>query len=160
MTRYLTDREGLVVDDPQRDAEYTRGLGEELVRRYRALTVIMPTHIVARAVYDRIAAAHGTHDVYKLLRMHEGTRVNRAQVVADVARWQAHLEANPSDGQLQPRARRMPPVDIVNEAVRLFRSYHTHAVVERHGEDELRVGDIRLLYYYSNRTAHMRRAHE
>ena len=34
-------------------------------------------------------------------------------------------------------------------------SYHTRPVIVRRGSDTLAVDDVKLLYYYSNRTAHI-----
>ena len=39
-------------------------------------------------------------------------------------------------------------------AVRGLAGYHRHPVIERRGE-HLRIGDLKLLYYYQNRTAHI-----
>jgi len=43
----------------------------------------------------------------------------------------------------------------VNDALRALGTYHTRAVVER-VNDKLRVGYMKLLYYYQNRTEHIR----
>jgi len=43
---------------------------------------------------------------------------------------------------------------IVDEAVRGFSSYHTRPIVSRR-DPTLQVDDVKLLYYYQNRTAHI-----
>ena len=150
---YVTDANGNVERDPQRDAEYTRALGEELVRSFRRLTVFMPTHVVARAIWDRIAQTEGSHDVYRILRRGEGEAPVDA-VRDDVARARDALAARGDVGVLADRYQHMRPGDVVDEALQMFRGYHTRPVVERVGE-RLIARDLRLLYYYRNRTAHI-----
>jgi glycerol-3-phosphate O-acyltransferase len=150
---YLTGADGKIEIDHQRDAEYTRALGEELVRSYRRLTVFMPTHMVARAIWDRLAAAAGTRDVYRLLRAGEGEAPVDA-VREDVARARAALVERGDVGVLAERYQNMRPGDVIDEALTMFRGYHTRPVVERVGE-RLIARDLRLLFYYHNRTAHI-----
>jgi hypothetical protein len=46
------------------------------------------------------------------------------------------------------------PRELVDDAMRLLTTYHTRPVLERIG-DGLRVGSMKLLYYYANRTSHI-----
>ena len=66
---YVTDSNGDVVEDPQRDSEYTRILGHSLARSYLSQTVFHSTSLVARAAFDEIAAKANTRDIYRLLRL-------------------------------------------------------------------------------------------
>ncbi len=150
---YVTGPDGKVESDPQRDAEYTRALGEELVRAYRRLTVFMPTHMVARSMWERLAAAAGTRDTFRLLRTGEGEAPVEL-VREDIARVRAALAERRDSGVLADRYQSMRPGDVVDEALAMFRGYHTRPVVERVGE-RLIARDLRLLFYYQNRTAHI-----
>lgn len=151
---YVTDRAGAVVADGQRDAEYVRGLGDELVRAYRKLTLFMPTHLVARALFDRIAARARTRDVYRLLRLSADQLVTEAELCADVDRLRHRLEARPELGALPERVARMAAGDLVEDALAAFRAYHVRPVAER-DRDRVAVRHMRLLHYYQNRTAHI-----
>jgi glycerol-3-phosphate O-acyltransferase len=152
--QYLAGVAGDVVADPQRDAEYTRGLGEAIVAGFQRLAVLMPTNLAARAVFDRVAARHRTRDVYRLLRVCEGTEVPMAVLAEDIARWQAALAAHPEAGEISGRYRTGRPEDLITDAITLFRGYHSRPVLELEG-DRVVVRDMRLLYYYQNRTAHI-----
>jgi hypothetical protein len=44
--------------------------------------------------------------------------------------------------------------ELMEEATRWLRTYHTRPVIERLG-DRLHVADMKLLYYYANRTSHI-----
>ena len=150
---YVTDAAGKVEPDPQRDAEYTRALGEEIVSAFRRLTVFMPTNLVARALFDRLAAQQGTRDIYKLLREVE-EQVEIGTVRHDLARMVQALARRPDLGQVGDRWSQARPGEIIDDALRMFRGYHSRPVVEREGE-RLVAHDLRLLYYYQNRTAHI-----
>src|SRR5205085_1955123 len=54
---FLLGQEDRICADEQRDREYTLELGERLARAYRELAVLLPTHLVARVLFDRLAAA-------------------------------------------------------------------------------------------------------
>lgn len=152
--RYVTDRDGRVVDDRQRDAEYTRLLGDALLDAYRRLTVLMPTNLVARVLFDRIARAQATRDVYRLLRLTGEIEVPIDVVRKDVERWRRAIAARPEMGALHERTARMRTGDLVAEALEAFRAYHTRPVAERDGERVV-VRHLPLLLYYQNRTAHL-----
>jgi glycerol-3-phosphate O-acyltransferase len=150
---YVTEASGALEPDLQRDAEYTRTLGEELVRCFRRNTVFMPTNVVARAVFDRVAADKGTRDMYRLLREVE-LDVTVAAVRDDVERLRALLTRRPELGAVGDQWAPMRPADLIDEALRMFLGYHTRPVVEREG-DKLAVRDLRLLFYYQNRMGHV-----
>jgi glycerol-3-phosphate O-acyltransferase len=150
---YVLGDDGRVHHDPQRDAEYVRALGEELVRDFRRLTVLMPTNLVARALFDRLAERHRTRDVYKLLRAEQG-EVPIEEIRADLGRLRGALARHPELGAVASRWADARPGDLIDAALRMFAGYHAHKVVEREG-DRLVAHDLRLLFYYQNRTAHI-----
>lgn len=150
---YLTSADGKVQVDAQRDAEYVRVLGDELVRQFRRLTVFMPTNLVARALFDRIAAGLGTRDVYRLLREPAG-EASLESVREDLLRLRTALAARPELGSVAERWADARPGDIIDDALRMFRGYHARPVIEREG-DRLVAQDLRVLFYYQNRTAHI-----
>ncbi len=154
---YLAGDGGTVVADGQRDAEYTRGLGDELVQHYRRLTVLMPTHLVARILYDAIARRQKTRDVYRLLRLSEDLDPPDApmeELRASVDRWRRALADHPEWGTLTEKAAGQRAGDLLDDALSAFRLYHTRPVAERDHERVI-VRHMRLLYYYQNRTAHI-----
>ena len=152
---YVRGAAGEVTDDDQRDAEYTRALGRRLSAVYPALTVFHPTSLVARALYDRVAAAVGTRDIYRLLRAPTSLlAVPAAEVAAEVDRLRARIAATPQAGVVHTQFATASADAIVDEAVRGLGTYHTRPAVERRGDD-LVASDLKLVYYYQNRTAHL-----
>jgi len=110
---------------------------------------------VARAVYDTIARTAGTRDIYRLIR------VPPRQLTADVdavleqlARLRARLAQTPAWGAEHPLIAALTPAEILDDAVRGLSSYHTRPIVVRL-DHQLQIDDVKLLYYYQNRTAHV-----
>jgi glycerol-3-phosphate O-acyltransferase len=152
---FLRGADGEVSDDDQRDAEYTRALGRRLAAAYPRLTVLHATHLVARAVYDLIAAAAGTRDIYRLIRLPApqlAVAVDR--VVEQLGRLRARIAGNPAWGAEHPRLASQPVAAVLDDAVRGLSTYHTRPIVSRR-DQALHVDDVKLLYYYQNRTAHV-----
>lgn len=154
-SRYVMGSSGDATLDPQRDAEYTRLLGQALVRDYHRETVFLSTSIAARALYDAVADQAGTRDVYRLIRLTTTeSKVAAADVLRRIDRLREGIGANAELGLLHPRVRDMETRGVLDEALRSFRTYHSRAVADRTGDD-VKVGSIKLLYYYQNRTAHV-----
>jgi glycerol-3-phosphate O-acyltransferase len=152
---FVRGADGEVADDDQRDTEYTRALGRRLAAAYPRLTVFHATHLVARAVYDAVAHKAGTRDIYRLLRLSPAQlAISEDVVVEQLVRLRARLAAAPDGGSEHPLLVAQPASAIVDDAVRGLSTYHTRPIVSRH-ERELRVDDVKLLYYYQNRTAHV-----
>ena len=139
---YLADADGKVGHDPARDAQYTRELGEAIVRAYQKDTVAMATHLVAACAFEkmqeRLAGGDAGHpaDIFAMLRA-EG---RRARVRAPS--WPTGSSAcatAPGSSRararivLGPRLARASGRDILDEALRAFSGYHTSPVLEPRG---------------------------
>jgi len=152
---FVRGADGEVTDDDQRDAEYTRALGRRLAAAYPRLTVFHSTNLVARALYDLIAKAVGTRDVYRLLRAPTaqlGVRISDA--IEELVRLRSRIAAHPEWGAEHPSYTGQSADDKLADAVHGLGTYHTRPAVVRQGE-MLQVEDVKLLYYYQNRTAHI-----
>jgi glycerol-3-phosphate O-acyltransferase len=152
---FVRGADGEVTDDDQRDAEYTRALGRRLAAVFPRLTVFHATHLVARAVYDAITRVAGTRDIYRLLRLSPAQLSIAIDTVIDhLVRLRARLAATPEWGSEHPLLAAEPATAVVDDAVRGLSTYHTRPIVSR-SERALQVEDVKLLYYYQNRTAHV-----
>jgi glycerol-3-phosphate O-acyltransferase len=152
---FVRGADGEVTDDDQRDAEYTRALGRRLAAAYPRLTVLHATHLVARAVYDAIARTAGTRDIYRLLRLSPPQlAIPGDRVVELLMRLRARLADQPAWGAEHPLVAAQPAAAVVDDAVRGLSTYHTRPIVSRR-DQTLQVDDVKLLYYYQNRTAHI-----
>lgn len=152
---YVRGADGEVSDDDQRDAEYTRALGRRLAQVYPKLTVLHSTNLVARALFDAIAKAAGTRDIYRLMRAPLGhLEVAEDAAIDELVRLRARLADHPEWGSEHPWYTEQSAAAKLDDAVRGLSSYHTRPIVERTAGG-LQVKDVKLLYYYQNRTAHI-----
>ena len=154
---FVRGADGEVADDDQRDAEYTRALGQRLADAYPRLTVLHGTSLVARALYDAIARHAGTRDVYRLIRAPQGhLEVPAAAAIEELVRLRARIAASSAYGAEHPLYAGLPAAELLDDAVKGLATYHTRPIVERAGGGGLlQVKDVKLLYYYQNRTAHI-----
>ncbi len=152
---FVRGANGEVTDDDQRDAEYTRALGRRLAAAYPSLTVFHSTHLVARALYDAISAQAGTRDVYRLMRAPSGHLEVTAETAIDaLAALRARIAANPAFGAEHPLHLDQLTAPKLDDAIKGLSTYHSRPIVQRSGGLVL-VKDVKLLYYYQNRTAHI-----
>jgi len=152
---FVRGADGEVTDDDQRDAEYTRALGRKLAAVYPRLTVFHSTNLVARALYDAIAAHRGTRHTHRPRPAPSAQLgVRREDALGYLARLRARLVANPALGSEHPGYRDESDETKLDDAVHGLGTYHTRPAVTRQG-GMLQVDDVKLLYYYQNRTAHI-----
>jgi len=145
--------EGKLVEDPIRDAEYTRELERRILAEYRRENVIHSTHVLAFACFELLRRRRPELDLYRLL----GSIGNEqslalpevedelAQVLTELREWakadRIRLSDTVADAEIG---------EFVRAALRNFGTYHHRPVVERRGI-RLHVGDAKLLFYYRNR---------
>lgn len=152
---FVRGADGEVCDDDQRDAEYTRELGRRLTASYPRLTVFHSTHLLCRSLYDDIARRAGTRDVYRLLRMLPSQlTVPKPDAIAAVGRLRTRIAAHPAWGAEHPQFAAQPDDAKVADAIKGLSTFHTRRILDDRG-DAICVHDVKLLYYYMNRTAHI-----
>jgi glycerol-3-phosphate O-acyltransferase len=152
---YVRAIDGRVTIDGERDAQYTRELGNEVAAAFLRETIVMPTSVVAAACFDALRQKSPSADVFTILRMRDQV-IARDDLAREVLRLRDRLlDMERSGGVVVAESvRRASGGDIVAQAARAFRGYHTSPVIEpRH--DGMALCDPNLLFYYQNRlTAH------
>ncbi|MDP2344584.1 MAG: 1-acyl-sn-glycerol-3-phosphate acyltransferase [Deltaproteobacteria bacterium] len=146
-------RDGEVVFDAQRDAEFTREVGERIVDAYTRDTVIQATHLCAHAALLLLRQKNPGTDLVRLLRA--GGKIedlSLRDVYLEVDRQLAEMRGlrDRSGVRLAPTLEKGSADDVVAEALRHFSTYHTQAALTRRG-DRLFPTNRGLLFYYSNR---------
>ncbi len=77
-----------------------------------------------------------------------------AEVAAGVEVLCRRIAAEPDYGHVHGEFAATATTTVVDNALAALGSYHTRPAATRHG-DQIAVGDLKLLYYYQNRTAHI-----
>ena len=144
--------DGELEEDPVRDREYTTILAERVVESWRSCNVVMPTHALAFALFERLRRREAGVDIYRLLR---GLGPEDGLDLAEVEETLGQLLSALRDlarrgGILLGRSVETGgAADVMREGLRAFGSYHVRPVVERRGT-WLHVRDPNLLFYYRN----------
>lgn len=151
---YVRGGDGEAVLDPVRDAQYTRELGEEIIDAYERDTVIMSTHVVAAACFERLRRAAPRQDLFSIIRQRDVLCIPRDELAAQVKEIRDELTKLRQAGRVQlgQFIASASGGDIVERAVRAFAGHHTHPVLTPRKEG-LVLGDPTLLFYYQNRLA-------
>jgi glycerol-3-phosphate O-acyltransferase len=147
--RYLIHGDALVEDD-QRDAQYTRELGDEIVRAFRRDNVVMSTHVVAGSLLNLLRRDNPELDLYRLLRA--GGKVSSYSLIelhAEVERVTSALGAG-AEGPRPGWAAGDDASVLVDDALKHFAIFHARPAALRHG-DRVFHEDRNLLLYYGNR---------
>ncbi|MCB9676783.1 MAG: 1-acyl-sn-glycerol-3-phosphate acyltransferase [Alphaproteobacteria bacterium] len=148
--RYVTDGEGNVERDAQRDMMYTNRLADALVDAYPRYAHAMVTHVAAWTGWKCLEEAVGSTDPFRLIRVPIGKRtfprhtyleklrqvVERVQKGAAEGRWNAELPDTPEG--------------VLSAALDRFSRYHRSHALEARGSSIV-VQDPRLCLYYRNR---------
>lgn len=151
-SRYLM-RDGKVVADAGRDAQYTTELGDAVVDAFMRDSVIASTHILAWSVFEYLRRKHPDPDFYRFLRLSAyQASIPMIDIYREVEQTLKAVRAMEGQDRLKlaltPRSK--DAEEVVNRALRFFGCYHTHHAVERRG-DRLFPTDMNLIYYYRNR---------
>jgi glycerol-3-phosphate O-acyltransferase len=140
--------------DPVRDAQYTRELSDEICKAYLTNTVVMSTHIVAAACFERLKRATHVPDLFMVLRQRDAIVVPRDDLSGDVVRLRDQLIELEKRGKimLTDFLRRSSGGEIVELALAAFAGYHAQPVLASR-PDGIAIVDPNLLFYYQNRLA-------
>jgi glycerol-3-phosphate O-acyltransferase len=148
---YVRSLDGNVVADSKRDAQYTRELGRAIARAFKRETVAMSTNVVAAACFAYLRSQSPSSDLFTVLRMRDQI-IPRDELAREVLRARDQLLDLEKGGgvHVSDAIRNASGGDIVSQAMRAFRGYHTTTIIEP-GADGIALRDTNLLFYYQNR---------
>ena len=150
--RYLL-RDGRVVVDPARDAEYTRILGGRIVAAYRRDNVALATNVLAFALLELLRRDLAQPDLFRMLRtIGPDTGIDVARADAEVEKLLGQLRVLARDGKIRvdDGLEGASTSDVVARGLHGLGTYHSTPIVVRRGS-QLVVLDADLLFYYRNR---------
>ena len=148
---YVTDRDGRVEWDEQRDHVYTGSLARAIERSYLRDNTALATHVTAFAAWNLLRANHPRLDLYHvaLLAPHERI-LPTTSLLGAIERVSARIEALVAQGQIRSALPAGGAASTLEEALSRFSSFHARKAVARQGAEHLTV-DPKLALYYSNR---------
>lgn len=143
---------GVLKDDEQRDAEYTRILGEKIVANYYTYNVVLTSHLVCFTVFELLKKKYSNVDLFSLLRTPvEDISLPYTVVAEGVSRLKEKLKQMYDAGEVLISPELRWNVDkIIEHGMRNINLYHTASPLTHEG-DKIGTEDLKLLYYYHNR---------
>lgn len=152
--RYVTDANGAVEWDTQRDHRYTDRLADALVRAYAKDTTVLTTHLVARVAWRMLGEQRQTHDVFRLVRVDAaGRHLDRGALLERLGRAMERVRQGAREG-LWHHDLPATAAATLQLALDRFGRFHPTKALADHGEDII-IEDPRLCLYYQNRLEHV-----
>ncbi len=151
-TRRYVLKNGQPATVVDRDAEYTRDVGDYITRAYGQDNVLSGTHIVARVLFGLLLDRNPRMDILRVLRTGGvGDDLELAAVYRATERLLDELKTRESRGELRlAKSAHKPADDVVADALAMYSTYHTRPAAVRKG-DRIIPADRTLLLYYQNR---------
>ena len=144
--------DGKITMDKQRDSEYTRMLGEHVVKSYHTHNTVLTSSLLAFVAFECIFKKHETLDLFAVLRLPEDELVIEPEILErNVERLQKVLKEMEQDGQvLLSEEMHLPLDELIKDGLKNLGLFHPKKVLFKKRK-MYRSDDAKLLYYYHNR---------
>ena len=146
------EQRGKPVFDPERDAAYTRELGEVLGQRYERDTVLMSTQVVAHILFRELVQSTPGMDLFARLRLRGEIGIDREMLCQELGEARDRLRELETTGRVRTSdvVKEDTPGELLERALKFWNGYHDSTAATLEG-DRIVVGDPSLLLYYQNR---------
>lgn len=145
---------GQVVEDLQRETEYTQMLADKIAQRYQVENMVLSSHIVAFVGFNLLREMNPRFDIYGLMRLpEEDFHFEYANFVAATAALQEKLFEMERTGAVKLADEvHLPTKQLVKLGIELLGVYHTEKPLKSNkGSNRIESEDFKLLYFYHNR---------
>ena len=143
-------RSGDVVEDINRDREYTAYTGKKIGESFREHTVLQPSSIVAFALFEILSKRYPDVDVFELLRIASHDRINRAEFEPVVRELFINLNRRAKAGEFFLSSIVTTFEATLDDGLKSLGMYHMPAAIETFGSGVV-INRLDLLYFYGNR---------
>lgn len=145
---------GEITKDLQRDAEYTRMLGQNIVESYHRETVVFSSNILAYSAFRIIKKRHPKMDLYGLMRLPTEDLIIKPKELMDVADKvvnQLRVLHENGEVQLEKEVQEGNLSSIVKKGIANLGIYHAKLPLMYNQEGDFQSQDIKVLFFYHNR---------
>ncbi len=144
---------GEVVEDLQRETEYTKILAERITERYFKENIVLTSHLVAFAAFNILKKENPKLDLYGLLRLPPEDFVFPKKKMQDVVgQLQLELISMFNKGRIKLSEQIYFEIDeVIKDGVRNIGIYHPEKTLVFNKKDQLISQDFKLLFFYHNR---------
>ena len=145
---------GEITKDSQRDAEYTRMLGEKIVERYHMEALVFSSQIVAYVAFRIIKSRYAKMDLFGLMRLpSEELIIKPKELMDSVDKIVVRLKEMSENGEVQIEKEIADGniADVVKKGIANLGVYHAKLPLMYNVDGDFESQDIKILYFYHNR---------
>lgn len=149
---FMTNLE--MVDDAQRDAEYTRILSEKITKSYYRNNVVQNSHLVCYTAFELIQRKYVAEDVFALLRIPpDDISISRQEMHEALTRIIERLKFIESRKEiiLSKEITQQSLDELIEDGIRNIALYHIASPLVQRADGSIGTENTKLLYYYRNR---------
>lgn len=148
---FLTD--GELKDDFQRNEEYVKMLGEEIVQKYFQYNIVMSSNLVAFTAFEMIRKNFRKLDIFGILRLPpEDTVIPYRELINVCARLKEKLLELEKNKKIKlTHTMRKDIEHIVERGLQQVGLYHDNRPLVKKKNSDIMSPDLKLLYFYHNR---------
>ncbi len=146
--------DGQVVENLQRERQYTKILADRIVERYHKDNIVLSSHLVAFAGFHLLKKEHPNLDLFALLRMppedYSFKTDRMIEILASLRARLMELEAN-GKVQLAPQIF-LEPNELLKDGIDKLGSFHAMQPLMIDKDYKLIISqNFKILYFYHNR---------
>jgi glycerol-3-phosphate O-acyltransferase len=154
ISRYFYSN-GEITRDLQRDGEYTKMLGERIVKAYHSEAVVMCSHVIAFVTFNLIQRKYRKMDLFGLMRLpSEDLIIPQEQLheaVEDLLPVLRSMRKNKLL-KLEKKLKGGSVEEVIAKGLENLGVYHAKMPLLQNAEGDYQSEDIKLLFFYHNRT--------
>jgi len=144
---------GEITADFQRDSEYTRMMGQEIIKRFYRENIVLSSHLVAFTAFEILNKKHRSLDLYGLLRLPEEDRIipynHFLKVIENVRNRLFEMEKN---HQLRLSKNIFDEVEeLIKHGIQNLGVFHPKQALKQNKKGYISSENLNLLYFYHNR---------
>ena len=145
--------EGVVNEDLQREAEYTKMLADKIVDRFSKETIVLSSHVVAFTAFNIFKEKFENLDLYALLRLMPDDYIFPIEdfTVAVEAVQKALFDLEERGRLKLSDVIRLSPTELIADGMKNLGIYHVKKPLMFNRKGDLECDDFYTLFYYHNR---------
>ncbi|MFK7908638.1 MAG: 1-acyl-sn-glycerol-3-phosphate acyltransferase [Chitinophagales bacterium] len=138
--------------DKQRDQEYTRLLGEQILKQFYQHNVVISSDLISFIAFEILKKRNPQFDIFGLLRLPEEERVIAYdEFVEMIEKIRKELNLRAKRGELQVADHLNTDIHrLINHGLSNIGLYHTERPVRKTDKGDITSDNMNLLYYYHN----------
>jgi glycerol-3-phosphate O-acyltransferase len=144
---------GQVVVDQQREEEYTRMLGQRIVKEYHQINRVFASHLVAFVAFEMWMKKYGKLDLFSFLRLpEEDLELDYAEFRATFKRVRKEIYNKKEKREMNYAIHLKGKADLViKNGLANVGIFHLNRPLLQNKKGNIVTQDLTLLYYYHNR---------